>query len=151
MWQYHEVINWYTGKIVNVLYTHVFFRLSLCRPVGWVIMRQILTLLHLFTFFAVRQVCGPVVPLTLVLTLCVVELEVIKVSFYELGISGTDCGNYWWPPSWDSLSSGGCLRYQRVHESTLLTRTCSVCSGIQYHGDKAMNNIKCVRYFFMNE
>ena len=42
-------------------YSFALFLSALCRPIGGAVIRQSLSILHLFKFFVVRQVCGTVV------------------------------------------------------------------------------------------
>ena len=70
--------------IITYSYIFVLFLSALCRPIGKAVIRQSMSLLHLFKFFVVRKAhCG----FPLVLYLRVVGLEVTKASFYMLGIS----------------------------------------------------------------
>ena len=59
-------------------YTFFPFLSAFCRPFGGAVFRQSLSLLHLFKFFVVMQVCSTVVG-TLVLYFHAVGMEVPKV------------------------------------------------------------------------
>ena len=77
------------------------FLSSLCLPVGEVIIRQSLSLLHLFKFFAVRQICKPVLSFSLY-SICVRlnwKWPNCVPTCWEF--ASTECWNGWRPPWWD--------------------------------------------------
>ena len=116
-------------------YTFALFFPTLCRPIGGAVMRQSLTLQHLFKFFVVRQVCGPVGGFCLFSTYVCYGWKWPKLVLTCWEFSRTESWNCCRPPWWDFPCPECCLRFQRVHESALFTCTCSIFSGIQNISD----------------
>ena len=101
------------------------FSATLCRLIGGAIIRQRLSLLHLFKIVVFKQVWG------LYSTFVWWSWKFLKWALTCWKFPGTECWNFLRFAWWDLFWPGDCLLFQSVHKSTLLTRTCSVSSGIQ--------------------
>ena len=112
-------------------YTFLLFLLALCLPVSRAVIRQILSLLHLFKILLSGKFEATLWVSSCIVLACGGDGCVQNQFQHVRNFWGLSAGTVDSPPWWDFPCPEGCQQFQRVLKLTLLTYTCSVCWGIQ--------------------
>ena len=125
-------------------YSFALFLSALCCPVGEAVIKQSLSILHLFKFLLRGEFAAPLwVPACTVLGFGGAGSDQSEFLRFR-NFQGLSVGTANGPPEWDFLLPENCLLFERVHAISL-TLTCSVCSGILTHSIKTVANLANIK------